>query len=356
MSYLKYLKIEEFWRKAQQIPVLDVRSPSEYARGNLPGSRNLPLFDDQQRAAIGTLYKNSGTYLAVLKGLELAGQKQARLVQEAYQQATNKQLLMYCWRGGMRSMSLAQVTQLTGIEVSLLQGGYKSFRTYARSFFERPWNFVVLSGLTGSGKTSLLIELKKMGQQVLDLESLANHRGSAFGGIDQAPQPTTEQFENHLFAELVSFDPQKIIWIEDESNRIGKVVVPRQLFTQLRNAPAIFLELDRQQRVQNLLADYGMAKLTDLHQAIDRIKKRMDGLQYRAAIEALSRGDLPTVANIVLDYYDKRYLTALPKIPRKTMLRLDHQPGQGEKLSTQVIETARTLADVAHSDNGSLNG
>jgi len=344
VSNLKYLKADEFWQNAQQFPVLDVRSPSEYLQGHMPQASNLPLFDDQQRAEIGTLYKNGGTYQAVLRGLEIAGKKQAKLVQQAFHLAADKKLLMYCWRGGMRSLSLAQIVQLTGIEVLLLQGGYKSFRGYARGFFDHPWKFVVISGLTGSGKTSLLLDLKSMGQQVLDLEALAHHRGSAFGGIDQPPQPTTEQFENRLFQELISFDPQKAIWIEDESNRIGKVVVPQALFHQLRNAPAIFLELDREQRVQNLISDYGSAQPAKLQAAIDRISKRMDGLQYRSASEALAGGDLPAAAHIILDYYDKRYMTALPKIPRKTMVRLVHNRTDKMTLANQVIELAHTLA------------
>lgn len=345
MPAVKYLEVDEFWQKASELPVLDVRSPSEFAQGHFPNAINLPLFDDEERANIGTLYKNSGNYHAVLRGLQIAGQKQAQLVHQASQLASGKKLLMYCWRGGLRSLSLAQITQMTGVEVSLLQGGYKSFRKYARDAFEQPWHFVVISGLTGSGKTNLLVELKRMEQQVLDLEALAHHRGSSFGGIDQAPQPTTEQFENLLFQQLAGFDPGKTIWIEDESNRIGKVVIPQNLFLRLRHSPAIFLELDRQRRVANLLADYGNANRADLQLAIDRISKRMDGLQYRAATEAVATGDLAAAANLVLDYYDKRYLAALPKIPRQTMLRLLDQTGNVTSLASQVIELGQSLSN-----------
>lgn len=343
MPALKYLEVDEFWLTASKLPVLDVRSPNEFAQGHFPNAINLPLFDDEERANIGTLYKNSGNYHAVLRGLQIAGKKQAQLVDQAFQLAGGKKLLMYCWRGGLRSLSLAQITQMTGVEVSLLQGGYKSFRKFARDYFGKPWHFVVISGLTGSGKTNLLVELKRMGQQVLDLESLARHRGSSFGGIDQEPQPTTEQFENLMFQELAGFDPRKTIWIEDESNRIGKVVVPQNLFLRLRNSPAIFLELERQRRVENLLADYGKANPADLQLAIDRISKRMDGLQYRAASEALASGDLATAVHLVLDYYDKRYLTALPKIPRQTMVRLLDQTGNLHSLASRVIEIGESL-------------
>jgi tRNA 2-selenouridine synthase len=241
-----------------QCVALDVRSPSEYRHAHIPGALNLPLFDDEERAEVGTIYKNSGQDSAILRGLKFAGEKMVDLAIHA-RQSTNgaKPVLIHCWRGGMRSQSMGWLLKTAGLEPTVLEGGYKAFRRYARSFFDRPWRMQVVSGFTGAGKTRVLQLLADAGEQVLDLEQLANHRGSAFGGIGQAIQPSTEQFENDLFVGLASFDAERRIWLEDEGNRIGTVVLPNTFYDRMRNSPAVFMDSSAQQRIKNLLVDYG---------------------------------------------------------------------------------------------------
>lgn len=343
VTTIKYLNAATFWGQSRNQPALDLRSPGEYASGHLPGAINLPLFDDEQRAEIGTIYKNLGSTKAILHGLKVVGPKQAELVERAMQLVTEDRVLLHCWRGGMRSRSFANVVQMTGVQPLLLEGGYKAFRQWARSFFQQPWRMVVISGLTGVGKTQVLNDLQAAGEQVLDLEGLANHRGSAFGGISQPPQPTTEQFQNLLFQKLVDFDPQQIVWIEDEASRVGKVVIPDPLFIQFRHAPALFLECSRQRRIQNLVQDYGDADQADLLEGITKIGKRIDGVKLKTAQHAILSNDLVTAADIILEYYDKRYLVALPKIPRETMIKLNLETIKSQSRTDHIIEVGRTL-------------
>lgn len=311
---------EQFWTLAQEQVVFDVRSPSEFAQGHVPGAVNLPLFDDEQRAEVGTLYKKSGRDAAVLRGLKFAGQKMADLVIEATTAAGGKkEVLLHCWRGGMRSQSVGWLMATAGMKPSVLEGGYKSFRGFVNQFFERDWQFRVVSGLTGAGKTRVLRMLESSGQQVLDLEGIANHRGSAFGGIGQHAQPTTEQFSNDLFVKLCSFDPKKIIWIEDEGHNVGSVVVPTAIYQRLRHSPGIEFETTIEQRIENLLEDYGDLPPSELSTAVERIRKRLGSQHADAAKAAIDSSDIRGAIELVLGYYDKFYTKSTLNMPRGKM-------------------------------------
>ena len=253
----------------------------------MPGAINLPLFDDEQRAEVGTIYRNSGHDSAVLRGLKFAGEKMTDLVLQARQSTCgDRSVLVHCWRGGMRSQSMGWLLKTAGLEPALLEGGYKAFRKYAHGYFDRPWRLHVVSGLTGAGKTRVLRLLADAGHQVLDLEGLANHRGSAFGGIGQANQPSTEQFENDLFFQLDSFDSQQRIWVEDEGNRIGTVVLPSTFYNRMRHSPAVFMDSSARQRVKNLLVDYGELPISELKDSIQKIRKRLGPQLADEAISA----------------------------------------------------------------------
>lgn len=311
---------ETFWRQSSKEVILDVRSPGEFLQGHIPGAINLPLFDDDQRAEIGILYKKSGHDAAVLRGLRIIGPKMADLVVQA-QKACNgsKEVLLHCWRGGQRSQSMAWLLRTAGMRPSVLDGGYKAFRKYAQEFFERPWNLQIVSGLTGAGKTRVLHLLADAGEQILDLEGMANHRGSAFGGIGQSLQPRTEQFENELFVCLESFIPKNRIWVEDEGNRIGTVVVPHPFYQLMRRSPAIFLDSSVDDRVNRLMIDYGELPVSDLDVSITRIQKRLGGQHANEAHEAVASGNIRRAIEIVLAYYDKTYMNAANKMPRPEM-------------------------------------
>ena len=317
------IQTPQFLQVAQERVVLDVRSPGEFAQGHIPGSVNLPLFDDDERAEVGTLYKNSGRDAAVLRGLKFAGQKMAELVIQATQATEGKKdVLLHCWRGGMRSQSVGWLLATAGMKPVVLEGGYKSFRTHVNQFFERDWQLRVVSGLTGAGKTRVLKMLQAAGEQVLDLEGIANHRGSAFGGIGQQSQPSTAHFGNLLFAKLSSFDPEKTIWIEDEGHNVGSVVVPTPLYQRLRHSPGIEFETTTENRVQNLLEDYGDLQPNELSSAVERIRKRLGGQHADAARVAIESGDIRSAIELVLGYYDKFYTKSTLNMPRGKMPKI----------------------------------
>ena len=189
--------VEEFLDKAQTLPIIDVRSPGEYQHAHIPGAISIPLFDNDERAQVGTKYKNAGKDSAVLLGLSLVGPKLADFVKQSKKlNPQGKEVLVHCWRGGMRSSSFAWLLDTAGLTASTLVGGYKAYRNTVLSAFSEPHNLIILGGKTGSGKTDILKELARQGEQIIDLEGLANHKGSTYGAIGQAPQPATEQFEN----------------------------------------------------------------------------------------------------------------------------------------------------------------
>ena len=337
----------EFWRRSEDYVVLDVRSPGEFQHAHIPGAVNLPLFDDSQRAEVGTIYKNSGREAAVLQGLKFAGQRMADLVAQA--QAASKgtgPVLIHCWRGGMRSQSVGWLLKTAGMEPIVLRGGYKAFRRYARGLFDHRWKLQVLSGLTGSGKTRVLHLLAEAGEQVLDLEGLANHRGSAFGGIGQANQPSTEQFENELFARLDALDAERSCWVEDEGNRIGTVVVPNAFHKQLRHSPAVFLDSSLFQRVKNLLVDYGDLPTNELEQSIDKIRKRLGPQHADEAIAFLQAGNIVRAIQIVLSYYDKTYLKAAKAMPRMEMPSISIDDLSDAEIVAKTLEISEGLTKV----------
>ena len=236
----------------------------------------------------------------------------AWLVEEIARIASNRSVRIHCWRGGERSASVAWLLAKAGFkEVITLTGGYKAFRRHVLQAFFDPLDLRVVGGFTGTGKTVLLRELRDSGEQVIDLEALACHKGSSFGSLGQPLQPTTEQFENLIWKELIGLDHARSIWIEDESPMIGKVRIPDGLFTQMRRAPLLFLDLPLEQRAFRLVEEYGAHSREELASAITRIAKRLGPQHARAAIQALDENDLVTTAMIALRYYDKAYLRGL---------------------------------------------
>jgi len=211
------------------MPSVDVRAPAEFRRGHIPGAHSIPLFGDETRALIGTLYKQSGKDAAVRRGVELIAPTMNLLIEQYHAVAPTKEIRLYCARGGMRSSSIAQMLTLLGFRVHLLQGGYKAYRNFVGELFTTQYQFKVLSGKTGSGKTDILHALAKLGEQSVDLEALACHKGSVFGALGTAKQPPQQLFENHLAESLLLCDAARRIWIEDESARIGLCTIPQSI-------------------------------------------------------------------------------------------------------------------------------
>lgn len=306
------------------VPIADVRSPGEHARGHIPGAHSLPLFTDAGRAQVGTLYKARGHAAAALEGLRLAGPGLARMAERARELAPEGVIGVHCWRGGERSASVAWLLErVGGMRVLVLQQGYKAFRQHVQASFPRPLRLKVLGGYTGTGKTELMGRLRALGEQVLDLEALALHKGSAFGGIGAGPQPTTEQYENLIWAALRSCDPNKPIWVEDESRSVGHVLIPDALYAQMHNAPLYFIQRSKEQRVERLVQEYGSLPKEELAAAIARIQKRLGPQHAKAAQEALAVGRLHRVAETALAYYDKSYARALAQPGRNVVHAMD---------------------------------
>lgn len=334
------LRISDFVAKKDSC-IVDVRSPSEFRQGHIPGAISLPLFTDAERAEVGTLYKQVGKEEAVQKGLELIGPRMCTLVKEAYELTGNsRKIRVYCWRGGMRSASMAWLFNMAGIEVELLTGGYKAWRNYTLQLLEKPLHYLVLGGYTGSGKTEILYSLKESGSQIIDLEGLANHKGSSFGAIGMDPQPTQEHFENLLAMEIFQKDLHKPVWIEDESRMIGKIVLPESFWTKKNTSAVIFLEVEKAERIERLLKDYSICDPEILREAVLRIQKKLGGVRTKEALEALDLNNLRTVADITLYYYDKAYQTGLRTLKvEENIRRIAPLPNRADMIYVlQLIE------------------
>lgn len=343
---IQKINIEEFLNLAKKHPVLDVRSPGEFNHAHIPGAYSFPLFTDEERKVVGTTYKQKSREEAIKTGLDFFGVKMKKMVEEAElfiqnhhsknntpssndQQASNI-ILVHCWRGGMRSAGVAWLLDLYGFKVYTLIGGYKVFRKWALEQFEKNYSLQVIGGNTGSGKTYVLNALLKKNESIIDLEALANHKGSAFGNIGMPKQPSQELFENKLAVELFFIsEKQKPIWVEDESQRIGDVNIPINFWKMMRTKPLFFLDIPFEERLNHITEEYGNLDKEKLINAVLRIKKRLGGLETKESVNALNEGRIKDCFRILLTYYDKWYSKGLhnrenlealiQKIPCKTV-------------------------------------
>jgi len=298
--------IDEFLQNPNQLFV-DVRSELEFEHAHIPGAVNIPLLRNEERKAVGTLYKQAGRAAAVKLGYELAGPRFADLY-DAFHAVAHQNPVFYCWRGGLRSQISASILEWGGTPQKLIKGGYKSFRTKAIQAFQNQTKLVVLSGMTGVGKTEILHLLKNKGAQILDLAGLANHKGSALGGLGQKPQPSNEMFENLLFHQWQQMDFTQVIFTENESRRIGSNVIPAALWNQLQHSKIVDIHVAFETRLQRIIKEYGHFDALELAECTERIKKRLGGLQLKLALDALAANQIEQWATILMDYYDRSYL------------------------------------------------
>jgi tRNA 2-selenouridine synthase len=397
---IQKINIAEFLTLSQSHLVLDVRSPSEYAHAHIPNAKSLPLFNDEERKIVGTAYKQESKQIAIKLGLDFFGTKMREMVEEVEGLANSKEqlaigkkqfakstlpieadcplptahcILLHCWRGGMRSAGVAWLLDLYGFKVYTLVGGYKAYRNWVLQQFEKDYHFKIIGGYTGSGKTLLLEALAKENIAIIDLEGLANHKGSALGALGQLPQPSQEMFENLLAEELderqqMKDDRQRTredgqqteedrqhteederqtednerqifynedskyneptanyqlptanyqlptancIWLEDESQRIGNLQIPMPLWKTMRSSKVYFFEIPFEERLNYLTEEYGVQKKDELVTAIMRIQKRLGGLETKNAINFLLENNFKESFRILLTYYDKYYLKGL---------------------------------------------
>ena len=356
---MERITIERFLELARSQPVFDVRSPGEYVHAHIPAAHSLPLFTDEERKVVGTAYKQQSRENAIKTGLDFFGPKMRDLVEDVEKiikltiekkeppnnksnekqetclpdrQARNaaqretRNVLLHCWRGGMRSAAVAWLLDLYGFKVYTLEGGYKAYRNWVLQQFEKEYNFKIIGGYTGSGKTPLLHEIEKGGHAIIDLEASANHKGSALGGIGQEPQPSQEMFENVLAAKLAfvkrnsnyreqSKDGQpptaNCIFLEDESQRIGNLQIPMALWNTMRKSAVLFMDIPFEARLIYLTEEYSIHPNEKLVNAVTRIQKRLGGLETKNAINFLLEENHKEAFRILLKYYDKWYAKGL---------------------------------------------
>lgn len=337
------IALEKFERG--EVVLLDVRSPQEFAQGHIPGACNLPLFLDQERAEVGTLYVKRSREAAIERGLDFVGPRMSQLLTDARKIASGKGIVLYCWRGGMRSASVAWLLDMAGLSVERIVGGYKAFRANFPQMFQKySYRFVVLGGPTGSGKTELLEILKGQGEEVIDLEDLANHRGSAFGAIGQEPQPTTEHFMNLLHMALRRCNADKPIWIESESVTIGRAFLPEYFHAHMLDSPMILLKVPRENRVEHIQQEYGKYSHEALKESFGRISKRIGYDSAKLAQEAIDRDDILTAIDIALLYYDKTYYNSLSTHWSKPAAIVFAELGEDRcTLAKRIMASARAI-------------
>ena len=333
----------EFLRLRAQIPVVDVRSPGEYSYGHIPGACNIPLFDDMQRAEVGTLYWKEGSEKAVLRGIDLAAPQMSAKLEMALELAHDRELLVHCWRGGMRSEAMAWLFTTGGIKPVLLEGGYKAYRNYILNDLGRNRKFIILGGLTGSGKTGILKHMMTTGRQVTDLEGLASHRGSAFGALGQPTQPSSEHFANLLHDDLSGKEDNSPVWLEDESRNIGTVFMPDNFYALMQTAPVIALMMSVETRLPRLIEEYTTFPSDRIEASVIRISKRLGGDRTREALDALKRGDYGTAIRITLEYYDRSYNYGLSKRAAGQVIYVNTDTDNVAVNAAKVTEAARGI-------------
>jgi tRNA 2-selenouridine synthase len=328
--------------------IIDVRSENEFAEDRISEAINLPVLNNEERAKVGTIYKQVSPFEARKLGAALIAKNISSHLTHHFANKDKKYSpLVYCWRGGQRSNSLAMVLAQIGWQVTVLEGGYKTYRAYIRQQLETlplQFNYKILCGLTGSGKTYILHQLARRGEQILDLEKLANHRGSLLGQEwkeNPISQPSQKQFESLLFEQLQKLNSSQIVWVESESNKIGKIYLPPSLWEKMKQASCIEIQLPLAARIEWLLQEY--PHLTH-HSEI--VKNKLFMLKSRYGREKIAqwyrlideeKGNI-LVEDLLKSHYDPTYRRSLEKTYQKiekVLLIPD--------LSAQSLETALNI-------------
>lgn len=331
------ITIEEYLAIRPSIPIADVRTPAEYTHGHIPGAVNLPLFNNEERIMVGTTYKQQGREAAILLGFDLTGPKWSGFIRQALDIAPAKRIALHCWRGGMRSAAMAWALDLYGFEVFTIRGGYKAFRHWVIRQWRRPYPLAVIGGMTGSGKTRVLSRLGALGEQTIDLEDLAQHQGSTYGSLNRLIQPTQEQFENNLAIRLAEMDLGRPIWIEDESQNIGKCILSKELWITLRNAPLYDLQVPLESRVAALLEEYGGLDKDFLVESTERIGRRLGPEQTKNAVMAIRENRMADFIRQVLIYYDKTYKKGLESRDQNNIIPIIATNGDPENNVARLL-------------------
>ncbi|WP_071459827.1 tRNA 2-selenouridine(34) synthase MnmH [Bacillus massilinigeriensis] len=347
---MRDITVEELVTGAEYIPV-DVRSPIEHVEASIPGSVNIPLFTNEERREIGILYKNSGEMAARWRAMEIVSPKLPELLGSLRDIENSGAVpVVHCWRGGMRSKAVATFLDYAGCQSFRLEGGYRAYREYILQAIPRliPDRSVILHGMTGTGKTDILHELQKEGLPVLDLEGMANHRGSLFGMIGTGEGYNQKTFDALLFKRLLEIKGSQYFIMEAESKRIGRAVQPDAILERKNSAMHIYIHSSVERRVERIMAEYVVPYKKqpwfkeEVLDKIRRIEKRLKNHQVITELElAAVEEDYPTVIRILLEYYyDPRYRHALKDYDGK-FIEMDGDVPNGitEKLKTHLLNS-----------------
>ena len=331
------LSVIDFLTLRLDQPLVDVRSENEFEAGHIRGALNIPLLNNEERVIVGTAYKQKGQQEAIKEGFRLVGPRLSDIIEETKKISQGRNLLVHCWRGGMRSKNFCQFVGMAQIKTESLSGGYKAYRHEALESFKKSLKIILITGCTGSGKSEVLRALASRGEQILDLEDLAHHKGSAFGGLLMPPQPSTEQFQNELFEEILKLDLSRRVWVEDESLAIGKIFLPNDLLFQMRRSPLVQMEVSKEIRIQRLVHEYGPADRDEFLQSMGKVVKKLGGQHYNDAKEKLLQGDMSATIEILLTYYDKAYLESIGKKKERIQLMLPWDGVDSGKYAGELI-------------------
>ncbi|QEM67066.1 tRNA 2-selenouridine(34) synthase MnmH [Geobacter sp. FeAm09] len=300
--------------------IVDVRTPLEFAEDHLPGAVNVPILTNEERAEIGTLHKEAGPRQARMRGLELTCGRFAAMVHEVVAHAAGRQVLVYCWRGGLRSLSMAILLEMSGYPVAQLKGGYRAFRNQVVSYFENfapPGPLLVIHGMTGTGKTTFINGLDRDRWTVIDLEGLACHRGSAFGEVGLVQAISQKHFDTILWDAFRNAPEGRPIVVEGESQRIGRISLPGSVYETMGKGCKIWCHASLETRVQRLSAEYACVEYREsMAVALERIRKKLGGVRYTEITALLERWDVGGVARGLIEhYYDRLYYKNRPWTP-----------------------------------------
>ncbi|WP_017314748.1 tRNA 2-selenouridine(34) synthase MnmH [Mastigocladopsis repens] len=303
--------------------IIDVRSSSEFAEDHIPNAINLPVLDDAERAQVGTIYKQVCPFTARKIGAALVSKNISQhLTHHFAEKEKNYHPLVYCWRGGQRSNSMAMVLTQIGWRVTVIEGGYKTYRAYVRDQLKHlpeKFSYRILCGLTGSGKTHILHQMKQRGAQVLDLEALANHRGSLLGEEWEgklSPQPSQKYFESLLLQQMQSFNPAETVWVESESNKIGQVYLPQSFWEKMKQASCVEIQVSMTARVQYLLQEYPhLTTHTNILKAkLERLKSRYGKEKLNEWYQLIDAGKWELFVQDMLQFhYDPTYSKSMKR-------------------------------------------
>jgi len=300
--------------------IVDVRTPLEFSEDHLPGAINVPILTDEERVEVGTIHKQLGPQPARQRGLELTCSRFGGMVAEIAAHAAGRPILVYCWRGGLRSLSMAILLEMSGYPVLQLRGGYKAFRGQVISCFENftpPAPLIVIHGMTGTGKTTFINGLDHQNWTPIDLEGLACHRGSAFGSVGLDQSLSQKRFETLLWDEFRKAPADRPIVLEGESPRIGRISLPGNLYQVMAESCKVWCSASLETRVQRLAGEYAREEYrAPMAEALERIRKKLGGQRYAELAGLLAAWDIEGLGRgLIVHYYDKLYYKSRPWTP-----------------------------------------